>query len=211
MSPFPAARHAEVVESASVELRPASPSPGTDSNLRMRYGHPRTTTDIPRQKYNISEPSLTPTPAAFQQVVQYVSRGTQWYSPAVQETEDIRPDATSSTIQPLQQNESPKPIVFVPTIVPSPPTKPTPWLEPPSIRRRQCLGTDWSAAKSNKEVAPKRTSSATTALKILPAEYAECATEDLVALIASMIVELIDTNDALPPHRNFVLTRFHSR
>jgi hypothetical protein len=46
--------------------------------------------------------------------------------------------------------------------------------------------------------------------KILPLRYEHCPVEDMVVLIAHMLGELIETNDALSlKSRN--LTRFHSR
>ncbi len=78
------------------------------------------------------------------------------------------------------------------------------------MKRRQSQERAQSTANSKEEVGNKRTRS-TPAVKILPAKYEECATEDLVLLIANMIAELIETNDALPSRPNPVLTRFHSR
>jgi hypothetical protein len=98
-----------------------------------------------------------------------------------------------------------------PSSVPPSPTKPTLKPESPGVKRRQSPEQNQSAASSIGELAPKRTRSAPSAAKILPVKYEECAVEDLVVLIASMISELIETNDALPPRPNPVLTRFHSR
>jgi hypothetical protein len=189
-------------------LSPASPSSRLYQQPRYAPASPRTTTDSGRRKSNISEPSPFPAPA--RQIVQYVSRGTQ-YSPMIQKMDDARPFPTSSTSQILSRTEPP--VVAstgLPTSIPPSPTKPILQPESPSVKRKSS-DTDHSSAAKNEELAPKRTRSAPTAGKILPAKYEECAVEDLVKLIASMIAELIETNDALPPRPNPVLTRFHSR
>lgn len=46
--------------------------------------------------------------------------------------------------------------------------------------------------------------------KVVPAAYEDCDTRDLVMLIASMLLELISYNDAIPL-KDGHLTRFHSR
>lgn len=45
---------------------------------------------------------------------------------------------------------------------------------------------------------------------MLPEKYEFCAVEDMVVLIANMLGELIETNDALALKSGH-LTRFHSR
>jgi hypothetical protein len=168
MAPLPPAGYA-VVESASVQLRPASPAPRHRQHSPNASLSPRKTADTPRREYDVSEPSLTPAPAAFQRaVVQNVSRGTHWYSPLGQKTEAIRPAAISLIAQPLRQLESLESTVSVPTNVPPSPTKPTLRSESPSLGRRQSPGADRSAAHSNKELARRRISSAPTATRILP-------------------------------------------
>ena len=128
----------------------------------------------------------------------------------IQKMDDIRPDPTSSTTQLPQRPELPRPKELTPTI-PASPSKPVIQPESPGLKKRQAPEATQSAASSNEELAPKRTRSAPTAVKILPAQYEECAIDDLVVLMANMIAELIETNDALPPRPNPVLTRFHSR
>jgi hypothetical protein len=154
------------------DMRPAEPAPRHRQHPPNASLSPRETADTPRREYDVSEPSLTPAPAAFQQaVVQYVGRGTQWYSPPGQKTEAIRPAAISLIAQPLRQLEpleSLESTVSVPTNVPPSRTKPPLRSESPSLERRQSPGTDWSAAHSNKELARRRISSAPRATRILP-------------------------------------------
>ena len=185
-------------------------SPRLQHQSRHVSSSPRTTTDTARRKSTISEPSPTPAPAPSRKVVQYVSRGTQ-YSPMIQKMEDVRPDLTSSKSDQTPRTELRKTTIAAPTSLPPSPPKHIFKAESPSIKRRQSPDTDQSAVSKNEELAPKRTRPGPPAVKILPAKYEECAIENLVVLIASMISELIETNDALPPRRDPVLTRFHSR
>lgn len=57
---------------------------------------------------------------------------------------------------------------------------------------------------------PKRVKPDVAPPKVLPVRYELCAIEDVVVLIANMLAELIETNDALAM-RSGHLTRFHSR
>lgn len=57
---------------------------------------------------------------------------------------------------------------------------------------------------------PKRAKPDVPPPKVLPVRYELCAIEDVVVLIANMLAELIETNDALAM-RSGHLTRFHSR
>ncbi|KAF3766146.1 cyclin-domain-containing protein [Cryphonectria parasitica EP155] len=57
---------------------------------------------------------------------------------------------------------------------------------------------------------PKRVKPEAAPPKVLPVQYELCAYEDIVVLIAHMLAELIETNDALAL-RSGHLTRFHSR
>ncbi|KAK5661533.1 hypothetical protein OQA88_11437 [Cercophora sp. LCS_1] len=66
-----------------------------------------------------------------------------------------------------------------------------------------------NAAESPSTLA-KRPKPAEAPPKILPLKYENCAVEDVVVLIAHMLGELIETNDALAL-RTGHLTRFHSR
>ncbi|RDW84626.1 hypothetical protein BP6252_02216 [Coleophoma cylindrospora] len=83
----------------------------------------------------------------------------------------------------------------------------------PSMKRRQSGGTSEPASsltRKSQNTSPKRPKGIAQPLKVLPAQYEFCEVEDMVILIANMISELIQTNDALPL-RTGVLTRFHSR
>lgn len=57
---------------------------------------------------------------------------------------------------------------------------------------------------------PKRVKPDAAPAKVLPVRYELCVIEDIVVLIANMLAELIETNDALAM-RSGHLTRFHSR
>ena len=94
----------------------------------------------------------------------------------------------------------------------APSSAPDPQPQYPRTKRRQFKETAESSSSSatTGSIPPKRTKSAKTAAKVLPARYELCAVEDMVILIADMISELIETNDNLPL-RDVVLTRFHSR
>lgn len=67
-----------------------------------------------------------------------------------------------------------------------------------------------SAAGQHAGALPKRVKPDTAPPKVLPVRYELCAIEDIVVLIANMLSELIETNDALAM-RSGHLTRFHSR
>lgn len=71
-----------------------------------------------------------------------------------------------------------------------------------------------SSAQPNAAESPsimsKRAKPAENPPKLLPQKYELCAVEDVVVLIAHMLGELIETNDALAL-RSGHLTRFHSR
>lgn len=59
-------------------------------------------------------------------------------------------------------------------------------------------------------VSPKRARAEAAPAKVLPQKYEFCRVEDIVVLIANMLCELIETNDALALKSGH-LTRFHSR
>jgi len=94
------------------------------------------------------------------------------------------------------------------TPIVEPPPEPTIAGESPGIKRRQSR-VDSSGATT--QLLPVKKAKANNKdVKILPLKYEFCPVEDLVVLIASMISELILTNDNLPPKAG-ALTRFHSR
>lgn len=62
----------------------------------------------------------------------------------------------------------------------------------------------------NPSILTKRAKPAAKPPKVLPLRYEFCAVEDMVALIAHMLGELIETNDTLALKAGH-LTRFHSR
>lgn len=106
---------------------------------------------------------------------------------------------------------------YLPTTSSAAPPVPAPSVpasqpQSPKTKRRQFKETAESSSSSSttRSIPSKRTKSAKTAAKVLPARYELCPVEDMVILIADMISELIETNDNLPL-RDVVLTRFHSR
>ncbi|PQE03186.1 nuc-1 negative regulatory preg protein [Rutstroemia sp. NJR-2017a BBW] len=66
----------------------------------------------------------------------------------------------------------------------------------PGTKRRQSATS--ATASTERASAPKRPKAGRKPVKVLPTRYELCAVEDLVILIASMISELIETNDGLP-------------
>jgi len=81
----------------------------------------------------------------------------------------------------------------------------------PSKRRiSQVPGCSGTSSSHSPSAIPKRAKPDMAPPKILPLRYEHCPVEDMVVLIAHMLGELIETNDALSlKSRN--LTRFHSR
>lgn len=98
------------------------------------------------------------------------------------------------------------------TLVDNPPMLKAPHpLSPPNKRRNsQGPGSVIGEASSSAQGLPKRAKAETAPPKVLPVRYELCAVEDIVVLIANMLSELIETNDALAM-RSGCLTRFHSR
>lgn len=98
-----------------------------------------------------------------------------------------------------------------PTLVEDPPMLKAPHpLSPNKRRNSQGPGSIIEEASSSAQGLPKRAKPETAPPKVLPVRYELCAIEDIVVLIANMLSELIETNDALAM-RSGCLTRFHSR
>lgn len=103
-------------------------------------------------------------------------------------------------------------------------SSPTPVDEPPMLKaphplsptkRRNSDGPgsvveEASGSGRTAQGVPKRAKPDVVPPKVLPVRYELCAIEDIVVLIANMLAELIETNDALAL-RSGHLTRFHSR
>jgi len=70
--------------------------------------------------------------------------------------------------------------------------------------------TENSVQAEDESPSSKRQRPATPAVRLMPMQYEKCDTRDLVILIASMLMELVHYNDAIPL-RDGHLTRFHSR
>lgn len=86
-------------------------------------------------------------------------------------------------------------------------------LSPNKRRNSEGPGAVIGEASGSERVAqglPKRAKPDVVPPKVLPVRYELCAIEDVVVLIANMLSELIETNDALAM-RSGQLTRFHSR
>lgn len=97
------------------------------------------------------------------------------------------------------------------TLVEDPPMLKAPHpLSPNKRRNSQGPGSIIEEASSSAQGLPKRAKPETAPPKVLPVRYELCAIEDIVVLIANMLSELIETNDALAM-RSGCLTRFHSR
>lgn len=64
--------------------------------------------------------------------------------------------------------------------------------------------------KSSTPSSGKKMRQAEATNKLMPQNYSVCATRDLVLLISSMLMDLIQYNDTIPLHDGH-LTRFHSR
>jgi hypothetical protein len=126
-------------------------------------------------------------------------------------------DATSEASS--QQQPQPQSAIVVPT-----PTGPISQQNPSSLlspgKRRKSQVSNETAqvaaaiaageAEAEASSAAKRPRPAPAPVKILPQRYELGTWEDMVVLIAHMLAELIETNDALAL-RSGNLTRFHSR
>lgn len=188
---------------------PISPSPRLHHQNRYASSSPQTTT-LPRRTSIVADPPLTPTPARPQQGGRYVSRGTQ-YSPMIQKMDESCPEPKVTKTERQLPSSDPSNSTPASTLPPPSPSKPSFQPESPGVKRRQPGEGSQSTKTDTPSLPLKRVRSAPTAVKALPAKYEACPVEDVVVLIANMISELIETNDALPPRPNPVLTRFHSR
>ncbi|KAK0706812.1 cyclin-domain-containing protein [Lasiosphaeria miniovina] len=122
----------------------------------------------------------------------------------------IPPAAPKQQQQPSGSQSQLAAAVAVPAAaVPAPASSPT-------AKRRNSQGPGSSSvatpadAVQNPSALAKRPKPETALPKILPERYELCAVEDVVVLIAHMLGELIETNDALALKSGH-LTRFHSR
>jgi hypothetical protein len=184
-------------------LSPASAS-ASPRFQQYQYGSssPQITTNTPRRKSTISEPS----PAPARKVVQYVDRGTQ-YSPLVEKPSEQSLKQIRGFPQQTLHPEGPAPLVIATAITA---TMPVLGVDSPAIKKRHSRDELPHDRDSHQILPQKRTRPAQTAVKLLPSKYELCDVEDIVVLIANMISELLETNDDLPL-RSGVLTRFHSR
>lgn len=150
-----------------------------------------------------SKGSVTYRPQPRKAEIQYVDVGTQW-SP-------IMNSKTEKVVEKPQPAKPKAPEEAATIVAPPPFTPPKTGSQPesPGLKRRQSQGTASSIPVSTQTIRTKRPRSDHKA-KLLPQQYEFAAVEDMVALIADMIQELVTTNDELPL-RSGVLTRFHSR
>ncbi|KAF7866781.1 hypothetical protein EAF04_005623 [Stromatinia cepivora] len=194
-------------------LKSPSLSRSQASPTLYHYAPPATRPSLSRRTSAANKPSPSsqsqqqPIPQSQPKKWVYVDASTQWSSPMMPCS---MADGTSTPVQVKVEDSPPEP-----TIAPeqpnvdvsrdiNPPIQP----ESPSMKRRQSAIDDAHIA-SKRVSSPKRVKPQMT-VKILPRNYEDCEEEDMVILIASMIAELIQRNDLLPP-QNGVLTRFHSR
>lgn len=194
-------------------LKSPSLSRSQASPTLYHYATPATRPSLSRRTSAANKPS--PSPQSQQQPIPqsqpkkwvYVDASTQWSPPMMPSS---MADGTSTPVQVKVEDFPPEP-----TIAPeqpkvdvsrgiNPPIQP----ESPNMKRRQSAINDAHIASKGVS-SPKRVKPQAT-VKILPQNYEHCEEEDMVVLIASMIAELIQRNDLLPP-QNGVLTRFHSR
>lgn len=120
-------------------------------------------------------------------------------------TTAILPDASQAA---RNSTQSPPPVEQPPML-----KAPHPLLSPNKRRNSEGPGAVIEEASGSAQVAqslPKRAKPDVIPPKVLPVRYELCAIEDVVVLIANMLSELIETNDALAM-RSGHLTRFHSR
>ncbi len=211
-----------------------SPSPGTfragafkngSGSLSIYQSSPRTSAPpsqrSPRSVADIAlYPSVPPLPPSPPLRANYQDASTQ-YSPMGEASQNSPLVATAKGKNTQAQNKTEAALLSGPSTattshdsIPcsSAPQAPPTRLQSPRTKRRQFKETTESTSSSatTQSSPPKRTKSAKTAAKVLPARYELCDVEDMVILIADMISELIETNDNLPL-RDVVLTRFHSR
>lgn len=110
----------------------------------------------------------------------------------------------------IEQGAGQPPVAGVASAGPSTASNPT---TSPS-KRRHSQGAepadDGPSVAHSPSTLPKRPKPEIEAAKVLPQRYELCDVEDIVILIAHMLGELIETNDALA-RRTGHLTRFHSR
>lgn len=189
---------------------PLSRSSQSSPNWHYAEPSPRITHLSRRhQSTNSNSKSQSPRP----QLTNYVDVGTQWSPRTDSHPPNTQVKPEKEQVEKIAQTELPA----MPTVSmangPIPIPKPALKAESPTMKRRQSRDTtDGGPSNSDnkQEVRPKRARSASRPVKLLPARYEFCEVEDMVILIANMISELIQTNDALPL-RTGVLTRFHSR
>lgn len=165
----------------------------------------------------ISCPSIPPSPplrAKYQDAsTQYSPMGEAARdSPLVTPTKGTAPQPQNATQTALLSGPTTVVTSYDPVTTSSAPQAPPPQPQPVRTKRRQFKESTEpdSTSATTRSIPPKRTKSAKTEAKSLPARYELCPVEDMVILIADMISELIETNDNLPL-RDVVLTRFHSR
>jgi hypothetical protein len=82
--------------------------------------------------------------------------------------------------------------------------------EPATAARTPVNGVEPEEEQSVQQSPVKKARPDAPPVRLMPLQYENCNTRDLVVLIASMLMELIRYNDAIPL-RDGQLTRFHSR
>ncbi|KAL3417651.1 nuc-1 negative regulatory protein preg [Phlyctema vagabunda] len=184
-------------------------SRSNQSSPRWHYAEPS-----PRISQLSRRPSKSIPQSPRPRLTSYVDAATQWSPRADDNPATTIPqekEGNETEVHPLEPLSIP--MEDVATAGQESPSEPVLKPETPSMKRRQSRATTEEGASGSgvcPTTPPKRARSDSMPTKILPLRYELCEVEDMVILIADMISELIQTNDALPL-RTGVLTRFHSR
>lgn len=150
-----------------------------------------------------------PLPAQIHPLVPGASAPVQLQGPAANHTTAAAAATLSGTSQVVPATTQSLDSVEQPPMLKAP----HPLLSPNKRRNSEGPGAVIEEASGSGQVAqglPKRARPDVVPPKVLPVRYELCAIEDVVVLIANMLSELIETNDALAM-RSGHLTRFHSR
>ena len=191
-----------------------SPKPTPQLERTARYvGVDAATQYSPMEPHDYSAPRKAPaqpSPLGNTQVAPGVSQ------PPVPAQSEPLPNVTIPT---LEATTAVEPLATAATTTTVPPESEPPMLKAPhplSPNKRRnsegpgASGGESSTAAQTAGALPKRVKPDVAPPKVLPVRYELCAIEDVVVLIANMLAELIETNDALAM-RSGHLTRFHSR
>ena len=206
----------------------SAPSPRLSSSAQFQAAA------LSRRQSASSPVTSMPSPPLPRKKNVYADKATQ-YSPmepvnyfAAGSRTSLRPPSTDTDIEPPPSPEGPKPMALpeerpastapprsskVTKTVPPKADTESSVVQPisPSKRRNsQGPGGSSAALFPGEASFPKRSRQDSAAPKVLPLRYELVSVEDMVILIAHMLGELIETNDAIALKAGH-LTRFHSR